>query len=934
VLTPAQLLADLRPALRGGLQIDAATRAVYAADASPFHITPLAVAVPRDEADVITILKYAAENGLSVVPRGAGTGLTGESLGPGIVLDLSAHFRGLPVIDDGLVTVPVGLTYAELQAALIPYGQRIAVEVSNPASATVGGMVATNASGPNAAVHGTMREHVTALRVVWDDGSLDDTVAVATDRGRAIRTGLADVLEANELTIRSNPPRTQTDRCGYRLDPNLNAILTGSEGTLALITAATLRTSPLAGGTAAAVFGFPSLDEAARAALLLSAVEGLVACDLLDRRLQAMGKGLSVPADVEAILVVHAEAESDDAARETIRQAATLADGVTLAEGSSAPVREFVRSAVAGLYALGSGRRPLAFVEDVAVPPTRVPEYLTRVLAVLRGRDVTASVFAHCPTGVVHLRPLVDLNDPADREKLWPLADAVYAVAFDLGGTISGQHGVGVGRTPWVRAQSGPLADVFREVKRVFDPRNVFNPGKIVGPDPTRPAWPLRPVAAANRTPLDTTESAKCTGCGDCRPRPGVGRMCPVFRATGLEGATPRAKAILARAFDEPALLAEPEAVRAIAAKCVNCKMCKAECPAGVDVPRLMTEAKAHLWREHGAGRGGWFLARAESLIAFASRFTFTTNALLGTRPGRWLLARTLGLDPTLRLPAFRYRTFTFRAWARGWTRRNRSKPADGVPRLALVVDPLTNATDPLSGEAAVAVLRHHGAEVAVVPKARPTGLAALTAGDAEAAKDQGRRLVRSLGEWVRDGYHIVCLDPSSAVALTHDLPALLNDADATAVAAATVELMALLGEWHAAGTFHTDFREQDLWLGHHVPCHVKAFAKPAAPSLLSLIPGVRVRTADVGCSGMAGPWGAMKRNRADAVAAGAATAASLASHEVVFASSECASCRIQIQETTGKRAVHPVQYLAMAYGLLPEVGRRLVVPLKDRVSR
>ena len=933
MLTPAQLLADLRPVLRGGVFVDAATRAVYAADASPFHVTPLAVVLPRDESDVVAVVKYAAENGLSVVPRGAGTGLAGESLGPGIVLDLSVHFRGLPVVGEDEVTVPVGLTYAELQTALLPYGRRIAVEVSNPQSATVGGMIATNASGSNAAVHGTMRHHVSGLRVVWDNGSDDDTVAVTSARGRVIQSDLTDVVRSHLTVIRENPPRTPTDRCGYWLDPNLNVILTGSEGTLAVVTAAKLRMSPVPGGTATAIFGFTSLDEAARAGRAVANVPGLVACDLLDRRIHAMGKGLNVPADVEAILVVHAEADSYGIAHDAIRHGATLANGVTLSEGPTAPIREFVRSAVAGLYALGSGPRPLAFVEDVAVPPGRVPEYLTRVLALLRSRDVTASVFAHVPTGVVHLRPIIDLNDPAQREKLWPLADAIYTIAFDLGGTISGQHGVGIGRTPWVRAQSGPLADVYREVKRVFDPKNLFNPGKIVGPDPTRPAWPLRPVTVAVRLPLTTADSATCNGCGDCRPRPSLGRMCPVFRATGRETATPRAKAVLARAFDDPALLAEPEAVRAVAATCVNCKMCKAECPAGVDVPRLMAEAKAHLWREHGPGRGGWFLARAESLIAIASRFTFTTNTLLGTRLGRWLLAKTLGLDPTLRLPAFRYRTFTFRAWARGWTRR-RAKSDDGRPRLALVVDPLTNATDPLTGEAAVAVLKHHGADVAVVPKARPTGLAALTAGDAETAKDQGRRLVHSLAEWVRDGYRIVCVDPSTAVALTQDLPPLLADADTALVAASTVELMALLGGWHAAGTFRTDFREQDLGLGHHVPCHVKALGRPAAPSLLSLIPGVHVRTADVGCSGMAGPWGAMKRNRADAVAAGAASAASLASPEVIFGSSECASCRIQSQEATGKRAVHPVQLLAMAYGLLPEVGRRLLVPLKDRVSR
>jgi FAD/FMN-containing dehydrogenase/Fe-S oxidoreductase len=987
VIASPQLVADLRPAFRGGLYADVATRGVYATDASPFLVTPLVVAVPKDEADVQAIVRYAGENGLSIVPRGAGTGLAGESLGPGIVLDLSVHFRAPAVISGDTVRVSPGLTLSEVNAALRPHGRRIATDVSNAVSCTIGGMIATNASGANAAVHGYLRDHVAGLRVVWDNGTVDELNGMESreERTQTILRSTADLIRDNQATIQANRPRTPFTRCGYQLHDvltddrlNLAKILVGSEGTLGIVTEATLRTIPLPGGTASAAIGFTSIDLAARAGTRVRTLPGIVTCDLLDRRLISLGKGLTVPAEVEAVLLLSAEADSEADAVLALQVAILAVEStpglIVLATPTnhSSAIETFRSTAVSGLYGLGIGPRPIAVVEDVGVPPELVPDFLARLTPILRAADLSASLLVHSPTGVVHIRPLVDLHSPDHRDKLWPLADAIYAQVLELGGTISAQHGVGLSRTPWVRKQFAEAADLFREVKRIFDPKNVLNPGKIVGPDPTRPAWPLQPIRTGMRsrevvkTASDTqvsipaiskakpasveetnpriliwettpaNEAAKCNGCGDCRPRTGIERMCPVFKTTGLETATPRAKANLLRLLDNDGTTADGDAIRAVASLCVNCKMCRDECKAGVDVPKLMNETKAMLWRDHGTDRGNWFLARVESLIGTASFFTFTANTLLGTRWGRWLLARFFGLDRTLRLPSLRYRTFVWRSWTRGWTRRRKDRSVENrLPRVALYVDPLTNATDPLTGEAAVAVLKHQGAEVVVVPRSRATGLAALSAGDAETAKDHARRTVRLLADFARDGYTIVCVDPSAVVAISQEYPALLETADVTLVAESTIELMTLLGQWHEAGLLKTDFREQDLWLGHHVPCHVKALKRPiASPHLLGLIPGVHVQTIDNGCSGMAGPWGTLGRNRADSQAIGQGMTKALSGPDVIFGSSECGSCRIQMQETTGKRAVHPVQYLAMAYGLLPEVGRRLVVPLRDRVSR
>ncbi|HJZ57201.1 MAG TPA: FAD-linked oxidase C-terminal domain-containing protein, partial [Gemmataceae bacterium] len=790
-------------------------------------------------------------------------------------------------------------------------------------------------------------------------------------------------------------PRTPFDRCGYRLcgvlterGPDLARLLVGSEGTLGFITRATLRTVPLPGGTCVALLGFPTLDAAVRAGLDLRRL-GPVTGDLLDRRLLSLsrqaGAGSPFPPSVGAALLIAFEGDTEREARERTWGAVEALRGshvlLVLAEPTADPdgiarVRGIREAAVAGLYALGKGPRPLAFIEDVGVPAESLPEFLTRTQDALQRFELTGSFLIHALTGQVHTRPLIDLDNPADRAKLWPLAEAVHGLAISLGGTVSTQHGTGIARTPWVEKQAGPLMPVFRELKRIFDPKNILNPGKIVGPDPSRPAWPLRsevrgqrsevseepdapvsrePQASAptiDRMPLlvwrDTdpaSEAAKCTGCGDCRPRATRTRMCPVFHATGLEAATPRAKANMVRALSNPAGLAADE-VREVAELCVNCKMCRDECPARVDVPKMMLEAKVAHHAERALDRDDWVLARTESFAALGSHFAPLVNGLLGRGSVRWLLEKVFGLSRR-RLPAFALRNFFRRARGAGLTRKRRTRNAErgteevsslrapnSALRVAYFVDVFAAYNDPLIGEAAVAVLKHNGVEVYVPPRQVGCGIAPLSVGDAETAREMAVRNIRVFADLAREGYRVVCSEPTAALMLSQDYLDLLDDPDAAALAANTTELTTFLWQMHAAGRLSTRFRKLDLTLGHHVPCHLKALRGPAVgPGLLSLIPGLRVHTIDVSCSGMAGTWGLKAKNYAASLAAGEPMLSELNRPGVLFGSTECSACRMQMQEGTGKRTLHPVQYLAYAYGLLPEIGAKLRKPLGELVS-
>jgi Fe-S oxidoreductase len=400
--------------------------------------------------------------------------------------------------------------------------------------------------------------------------------------------------------------------------------------------------------------------------------------------------------------------------------------------------------------------------------------------------------------------------------------------------------------------------------------------------------------------------------------------MCPIFRATCQEAATPRAKANLMRhllAEAKDSRIPASDAVREVANLCVNCKMCASECPAHVNIPKLMLEAKAQHVAEHGLTRFDWVLARTESFAALGSRFAFLVNAAQGSVPARWLLETVFGVSRRRRLHPFADRSFMQRATRHGWTRRRRSDR----PRVAYFVDIFANYNDPQIAEATVRILQHNDIEVYVPPGQVGCGMAPLAAGDVDTARELATRNLRIFADLAREGYTIVCSEPTAAVMLRQDALDLLDDPDTQLVAEQTFELTAYLETRRRLGRLRTDFQPLTLSLGHHVPCHIKALGQPpAGPALLSLIPGLRVHTIDVSCSGMAGTFGLKKENHDVSLQAGRPMLDELRRPHIFFGSTECSPCRMQMEHGSGKSTLHPAQYMALAYGLMPELARRL----------
>ncbi|HLW68030.1 MAG TPA: FAD-binding oxidoreductase, partial [Gemmataceae bacterium] len=588
---------DLRGLVRGDLLFDDINRNLYSTDASIFRVEPLGVVAPCDEEDVQAVVRYAIEQGIPLIARGAGSGLAGEALGSGLILDLSQHLRQILEVGADSVRVQPGVVLQTLNRRLAEEGRRFAPDPASGAVCTIGGMLATDASGSRLLKFGYTHDHVAACRVVLDTGEVVNAgrepvarPAESTSRFDKIVEETAHLLRWHRETIAATQPRTPYNRCGYRLsgvleDGHLNVprLLVGSEGTLAIFTEATLQTIPLPAGRSVLMFAFAELDLALQA-IPMALAHGPVCCDLLDRRLVSLAQMSATETApllsdaTEAVLLLEFEADHPTEARllanrliEQIHRQEHLSLRAQAAweQHGMEQLWSLRDHALPSLYSLAYGPRPIALIEDIGVPPELLRTFVVRAQDVLQGQEITASFLVHAGTGQIHIRPFVDLRNPADQDRLFRLAEAIFSLTLEMGGTISTQHGTGLARTPWVARQYGPLYPVFRELKAIFDPKSIFNPGKIVAAEPHHVWWPIRealtekpqtqpPASSEAEEPVvgskDDTgpfltlrreeiqkQVASCNGCGTCRVEASPQRMCPMFRVTHAEAATPRA---------------------------------------------------------------------------------------------------------------------------------------------------------------------------------------------------------------------------------------------------------------------------------------------------------------------------------------------------------------------------------------------------------
>lgn len=982
LLDPLRITEDLAGSFTGELRFDALSRAMYASDASLYEITPLGVAYPRHRDDVVALSKYCAEHSIPLIARGGGTNITGGSIGEGIIVDLSRHFTAIEDVSENSVRVQAGVVRDTLNKKLREVGRYLPPDPSTTAVTTVGGMLGVDAAGAHAVRVGSMRDYVRSIEVVlpggeWFEAKREPLAKLFPDvdpammqpgesvaAKQSIVSRLTRLLRDNETLIRDRQPPLIRNCAGYSLrsvlsrdDLNLPRLLVGSEGTLGIFTEATLHTSPLPAHRGVALVLFGQLESAIRV------VHGIAdqqpsACDLLDRRLLSLAREADprfeaiIPKNAEAALLIEQTGFTERQVKDRLRSILDISRQLdsTLMVGQQSFDEEGVEflwslpyRVVPLLIRLKGQSRPLPIIEGLAIPPQTLRDFLLKAQKVLQKHEVTASLYAHAASGQIHLRPIVPFPTQKDGHQLEALARELYEVVFSFGGTISGEHGDGLSRTAFLRSQYGPLYRVFQDVKGIFDPRNLMNPGKIISDDPRltirdfRKVHEPEPVSAPEISPdtiplqlkwtrEELTEVAsRCNGCGNCRTQDPDLRMCPFFRVDPIEEASPRSKANVVRNVMTGGLSARDmssDEVKRLAKLCFNCKQCELECPANVDIPHLMIEARAAYVAENGLNRADWILARAHSFGSLGCSIAPLANWMLGSRTGRWLMEKVLHLARRRRLPPFARRTFLKQA--KPTLSRREILSTDPRP-VVYFVDHFANFHDPELAWAAVAILRHQGIPVYVPPAQTASGMAMISAGDLDAARELAEQNLRELAELAREGLTILCTEPTAAVCLKQEYPLLVNHPDVNIVANQVVEMGAFLQQLHVEGRLKTDLAPLDLTVGYHTPCHLKALQRgtPLA-DLLNLIPNLKVEHLNGGCSGMAGAFGLTVENFETSLQLGQPLFDAMQSPTIQVGTTECGSCKMQMEQGHPRATLHPLKLLALAYGFMPELKNRL----------
>ena len=931
VFTPpgpaADLARRLRGAVRGDVLFDRASRGRYATDASIYQVDPVGVLVPASHDDVVAAMDVCRSLGVPVLPRGAGSSQCGQTVGAALVIDHSRHLAGIGAFDRDALTVVVepGVVLDQLNAWLKPHGLWFPVDVSTSAQATLGGMAGNNSCGSRSIAYGNMVHNVVAIDALLADGTEarfcdESAMAAAPARIRELVGSLRAIGEREREEIARNVPTMLRRVGGYNLDVyhpqselpytrdgsvNLAHLLVGSEGTLAWTRALTLRLAPLPRHRALGVISFPTLYRAMECTRHIVAL-GPSAVELVDRTMIELARGNpafrpviegALIGEPEAILLVEFIGEDD---RTPVKQLDALAE--TMADlglpggvarmtdaGAQKALWDVRKAGLNIMMSMKGDGKPVSFIEDCAVPLTHLAEYVDRLTQVFAKHGTRGTWYAHASVGTLHVRPILDMRRDG-AAKMRAIAEEAAAMVREYKGAYSGEHGDGLVRSEWVAWQFGPrLARAFEEVKALFDPHGLMNPGKIVRPSRMDdaslfrfpPAYRRRELVTAldwsawnvDNDPATDTVSPPGTGrdaaqgfakavemCnnnGHCR-KFDAGTMCPSFRATRDEQHVTRGRANTLRLALSGQLGEDfaSGAVRDALDLCVSCKGCRRECPTGVDMARMKIEFLYHWHRRHGLAPKDRIVANLPRWAPWAARAPWLAN-LRDTLPGAaWLAERAVGIAAKRSLPRFRRDTFL--------TTAGRDDPD---PDVVLFADTFTNYFEPENGHAALAVLRAAGRRVAVARAAdddadpsRPLccGRTYLASGLVDEARHEAQRLVKALSAGAARSAAIVGLEPSCLLSLRDEFLVMRLAGGVAEIASRAFLIEELLASGLATGTLALPLaplpQKRALLHGH---CHQKAFdAVAPAVAVLKRIPGLQVDVVESSCCGMAGSFG------------------------------------------------------------------------------
>ncbi|MBN1975059.1 MAG: FAD-binding protein [Sedimentisphaerales bacterium] len=974
---PENIAAELSRIIRGDIYTDILHKAAYSTDASIYRIVPQCVVMPRDADEISAVIKYARENNIPIVARGGGTGVAGESLTSGIVFDMNRYMNKIIGVENNgeIVTCQPGVVLDELNQHLAQYGRKIGPDPSSASRAVVGGCVANNATGAHSLQYGYMGNYVESIEAVTANGDIVmfrnnfNPEQFPDDPASPIARECLSLLSGKEEIIAKAIPASKRNQSAYSIAGicrdgkiDMARLLAGSEGTLAVFTKITLRTVLLPKAKALLQLGFDSFAKMAQAVPLIVNT-GVSACELMDKFLfdmayEALPEYRDIlPRNSEAVLLIEHIGDNIEQVKEKIKITDAAVGKIAKERKTIIDANEQKRlwksrkDAGPLLYRKRSKKHPAEFMEDISVDHNRLGEYIAGLQDIGKRYNFTMSYYGHAGDGELHVRPFLDLSDPKDHEKMRKIASEVFPLAWSLGGSVSGEHGIGLIRAPFIHKQFGDeYYGLLLKIKNIFDPKNMLNPGKLLNDNPNimfenlRRSPKILPEKIESDLLFDKNELEmeveQCYGCGLCLSRDSDLRMCPVFHAIGGELASSRAKASILhfwatgqldeKEFDSPEF-------RKFFDLCINCKACMTQCPAGVDISKMMIAVKAKYAKHKGLRTTERILSNNRFMSILGSIFSPVSNFFMHLPIFSFFMEKTIGLDKRRTMPTFLRSSFLKKGRKYLASCKPIEKPID---KVAYFVDTYANYNDHELGFAVINVLRALNIEV-ILPEQLPAPLPAIVYGDVKRAKKDLSYSAKYLAQAVRDGYKIVCSEPSAALCLKQELRHFVASAssarnhgleahDTKLISDNTFELMTYLlnlykegklkGTHGVAGILPANRGRDALDTAsneyvYHLPCHLLAAGeKGASIKLLKELGGIKVTDLNAGCCGLAGTFGMQKKNYQLSSDISAGLKKALEDSRIKNVLTECAACQMQIEHISKTKVTHPIKILAKCF--------------------